>query len=223
MAKKATERKELKKMALTKAKVKEILSAAGVEAEKMADAVEAIIDGHVTTINALREERDNLKADAEKLADTTEELEELKKAVAQNEKDPYKVKYEAIKEEFEGYKADIEKKETARNKENAYKSLLIESGVSEKRISAILKVTDFESIKLDKDGKVEDSENVKKSIKEEWADFIQTKVVKGANPEKPPQNSGTKTMTKEQIEAIKDGTERRKAMMENKELFGIGD
>lgn len=209
-------------MALTKAKVKEILSTAGVEVEKMAEAVDAIIDGHVTSIEALREERNNFKVDAEKYAETAKELDELKKSVAKNEKDPYKVKYEAMKEEFEKYKADVDKKETTRNKETAYKELLKEAGISEKRISSILKVTDLEEMKI-KDGKFEDADNLMKSIKEEWADFIQTESTQGADTKKPPQNNGTKLRTKEEILAIKDGTERRKAMYENKELFGIGD
>lgn len=222
MAKKATERKELKIMALTKAKVKEILSTAGVEADKMNDAVDAIIDGHVTSIDALREERNNYKADAEKYADTSKELEELKKSVAKNEKDPYKVKYEAMKEEFEKYKADVEKKETTRSKESAYKELLKEAGVSDKRIASIIKVTNLEDLKI-KDGKFEDSESLKNSIKEEWADFIVSESTKGAETKKPPINNGTKTRTKDEILAIKDGVERRKAMAENPELFGIGD
>jgi hypothetical protein len=127
-----------------------------------------------------------------------------------------------MKEEFEKYKADVDKKETTRSKEIAYKELLKEVGVSEKRISAILKVTNLEEMKI-KDGKFEDADSLKKSIKEEWADFIQTESTKGADTKKPPQNNGTKTRTKEEIMAIKDGTERRKAMAENPELFGIGE
>ena len=45
-------------MALTKAKVKEILSKAGVEAENMDAAVDSILNGHIASIDALREERD---------------------------------------------------------------------------------------------------------------------------------------------------------------------
>ena len=41
-------------MALTKAQVKEILSEAGADGEKIADAVQKILDGHVATIEALK-------------------------------------------------------------------------------------------------------------------------------------------------------------------------
>ena len=212
-------------MALTKAKVREILSEAGVESEKISDAVDKIIDGHVTSINALREERDNLKKDADKLADTEKELNELKKTIESNEKDPYKVKYEAKKEEFENFKKQIAEKESKKQKEDAYIQLLKESNVSEKRIKAIIKASEdsINSVKFDKDGKIENAEDLKKAIAEEWDDFIEKTVVKGAKTEKPPANDGKQTMTKEQIMAIKNGVERRKAIAENKDLFGIGD
>ena len=67
-------------MALTKAKVKEILSKAGVEAENMDAAVDSILNGHIASIDALREERDGYKKDAERLPDVQKELDDLKKA-----------------------------------------------------------------------------------------------------------------------------------------------
>ena len=68
-------------MALTKTQVKEILSAAGVAADKMDDAVNKIIDGHLTSIDALREQRDGYKADADKLPGVPKELDDLKQTV----------------------------------------------------------------------------------------------------------------------------------------------
>ena len=50
-------------MALTKAQVREILSAAGVTSEHMSDAVDKIIDSHLTSLNALREYVAKYKAD----------------------------------------------------------------------------------------------------------------------------------------------------------------
>ena len=66
-------------MALTKAKVREILSAAGVDSEHSHDAVEAIIDGHLSSIEALREEVAKYKEEAEKLPAVQKELDGFKK------------------------------------------------------------------------------------------------------------------------------------------------
>ena len=184
-------------MALTKAQVKEILSTAGVDSDHMGDAVDKILAGHTASIEALREERDNLKGECEKAKDAMKELEELKKAGGKE--DAFKVKYEAIKEEFAEFKKGIEAEHTKQSKLTAYKALLKECGISEKRIDAVAKVADLESIKLDKDGAIEGLGDLKKSIKEEWSDFIVTESTEGANTATPPAKTGGTTMTKEQI------------------------
>lgn len=70
-------------MALTKAKVREILSEAGVDADHMAAAVGAIIDGHTASINALREERETAQAETERAkSEVTRLTVELQKTTA---------------------------------------------------------------------------------------------------------------------------------------------
>jgi hypothetical protein len=204
-------------MALTKAQVKEILSSAGVDSDHMSDAVDKIIAGHTASIEALREERDTFKAEAEKAGNAAKELEELKKA--SGKEDSFKVKYEAIKEEFAEYKKGIEAEHTKQSKLDAYKALLKEVGISEKRINAVAKVADLESIKLDKEGAIEGVEDLKKALKEEWSDFIVTESEKGASTPTPPTKGGGSKMTREDILAIRDTAARQAAMLENKELF----
>lgn len=182
--------------------------------------IDEIIEAHTETVNALKEERDEFKAQADKVPTLQKELGELKENAEKNEgKNPYKVKYDALKEEFDNYKADVDKKAAKAVKEDAYRSLLKEAGVSEKRIGSVLKVSDVDSIELDKDGKIKGSDKLIDSIKEEWADFIETGKTVGAPTATPPANVGGGKMTKEQIFAIKDTAERQKAMLENKELF----
>ena len=77
----------------------------------------------------------------------------------------------------------------------------------------------MDSIEFDDEGKVKDKDEILKSIKEEWSDFIQTADVKGANTENPPANTGGKTMTKDDIMKVKDTTERQKLIKENIDLF----
>jgi hypothetical protein len=210
-------------MALTNANVKEILSKAGVDGEHMKDAVNEIIEGHTTSIEALREERDSYKEKAQKADDLQKQLEkaqkDLKEATSDEAEEKYKTKYEMLKDEFKEYKKGIEEKATKESKAKAYREILKEAGISDKRIESVLKVSDIDSIEFDDDGKVKDKDELLKGIKEEWSDFIQTADVQGANPENPPANIGGKTMTKEDIMKIKDTSERQKAIKENIELF----
>ena len=210
-------------MALTNANVKEILSKAGVDSENMKEAVNAIIDGHTTSIEALREERDGYKEKAQKADDLAKQLEkvqkELKDATSDESEQKYKTKYEMLKDEFKEYKKEIEAKATKESKAKVYKDILKEAGISDKRIEAVLKVSDIDAIELDDEGKVIGKDDLLKSIKEEWSDFIQTADVQGANTENPPANNGGGTMTKADIFKIKDTAERQKAIKENIDLF----
>jgi len=200
-------------MALTR----KFLQALGIEAEK----IDEIIDAHVEVVNSIKEERDAYKADADALPGVKSELEALKADASNNKENSYKVKYEAIKEEFEEFKKGISEKESKAKKENAYRELLKGAGIPEKRLDAIMRVSDIASIEFDDDGKTKNAEELTKAIKEEWADFIPQTSVKGANMANPPANNGKTTKTKEEIRAIADPIERQKAMMENPSLFGL--
>ena len=183
MAKTAYDRKEDFNMALTKAQVKEILSAAGCPAENVETAVAKILDGHLTSINALREERDGFKAAAEKLKDVQKELDGLK---AKGDPD-WEKKYTDEHSAFETYKKEVETAKAKREKANLYRELLKSNKVDEKRIDAIMKVTDLDKISV-KDGKLEGEDALTESIKKEWAGFILTESERGAKVDNPPQN-----------------------------------
>lgn len=169
-------------MALTR----KFLTALGIDAEK----IDEIIEAHTDTVNALKEERDNYKADAEALPAVTRERDELKEAADKNKDNPYKAQYEDLKQEYENYKADVEAKAKLAKQTAAYRSMLKKAGVSEKRIDSILKVSDVKSIEFDDKGEVKDSDKTVEAIKAEWADFIVKEGTKGAETETPPENNG---------------------------------
>jgi len=201
-------------MALTR----KFLSALGIDEEK----IDEIITAHSETVTALKEERDGFKAKADQYDDiktkydtAQKELEDLKAG-----DDPYKAKYEELKTEYDDYKQKIADKETHDTKVNAYRKLLSEAGISDKRLDSIVKVSDIDSIEME-NGAIKDAETVKENIKNEWADFIVTETTKGANTSTPPANTGGTTMTKEDIRKISDPIARQKAMAENKALFGL--
>lgn len=177
---------------------RKFLAALGIEDEK----VEQIITAHTEVTDALKQERDSYRDKAETVDEVQKELNKTKAKLkefedAENGEDSWKAKYEAEKtakekaeNDLKDYKAGVEAKETLENKKTAYKALLKQNGVSEKRIDTILKVTDFEAISLDKEGKIKDSDKLTETIKSEWADFITTKTEEGANVGNPPANNG---------------------------------
>lgn len=205
-------------MALTKAQVREILSAAGVDNEHMSDAVEKIIDGHLVSVNALREEIGTYKAEAEKLPALQKELEVARSDLAASKKDSWEVKYKAIKEDFETFKTQQAQKEDHTAKETAYRALLKAAGMSEKRIDSVLRVSDVDGVELTEKGEIKGADKLTASIKEEWADFIETIEVQGAVTPNPSVNTGG-VMTRDEIMKIKDPGERQQKIAENIGLF----
>lgn len=152
---------------------------------------------------------------------------QVKTALEENKQDPTPAvkdtqEYKDLKKEFEDYKVEQAKKDTRTAKETAYRALLKEAGVSEKRIEAVLRVSDVDGVELDGKGGIKGADKLSEAIKTEWADFIPTTHTEGAQTATPPVNNGSKpTMTKEQIMDIKDIDERYKAMAEHSDLFGI--
>ena len=198
-------------MALTR----KFLAALGIDEDK----AEQIITAHAETVDGLKAERDKFKTDADKLPAVESELNTLKEKMAGE--DPYKDKFEKVQKEYSEYKKDVEAKATTAKKENAFKAMLKEIGIPEKRIESVLKVSDVAKIEFDDEGKVKDGEKLKEGLKTEWADFIPTTKTEGAKPATPPANGGKSTMTKEQIRAIPDAAARQKAMLDNPTLFGM--
>ena len=91
--------------------------------------------------------------------------------------------------------------------------------MSEKRMDAILKVSDLDGFDLDEEGKIKDAKKVTEAVKEEWADFIVKESTKGAETSTPPANGGGAAMTKDEIMKIRDPMERQNAIAANMGLF----
>lgn len=161
------------------------------------DQAEQIITAHLETVNPLKQERDDFKTKAEQLDGVQKELNTATQKLQEYEnskgKDSWKVKYDTAVEEkktlqqqFDDYKADIAAKELSAKKRSAYKDLLKSAGISEKRLESVLKVSDIDSIELDEDGKIKGSDDLTKTIKDEWADFIGKEETRGADVSNPP-------------------------------------
>lgn len=198
----------------------------GIDAEK----IDEIIALHAETVEALKEQRDGYKTEADKAKEelsgiqkdmdaTKAELDELREA--QGKDAPYKDKYEELKQEYESYKTGIEEKEAKGKVSEAYKAILKEAKIADKYIPVIMKATDLSGFKLDEDGNLEGAKEAKEKAASEWAEFVEKTSAKGTNTSNPPKNTGGSDMTVEEIDAIKDTAERQKAMYEHRDLYGL--
>lgn len=185
------------------------LNATGLTEEQ----VKAVMEEHVSVTDALKADRDKYKAEADKLPGVQKELDDLKGG------DDWKQKYEDEHKAFEDFKTKTAQDAEAAKVRAAYRKLLIEEKIGEKRLDSILKVTDFSKMKLDKDGNLEDVEGLRKAIGDEWGDFKTTVTTKGADVETPPK-TGNGKMTKEEILKIEDTAKRQEAIAQNLDLFG---
>lgn len=184
--------------------------------------VDSIIEEHTAVTDALKEKVSQYETDAKKLAEVEKELNNLKAGG-----DDWEEKYNAEHKAFEAYKKDVEGKAELEKVKTAYRALLKDQKIADKRIETIIKMTDFADIKLTKDGEIANKDKVTERIKEEWADVIPKESEHGTDVETPPGNS--KTLTRESIYAkdehgrYKMSTEERQnAIANNPELFGFG-
>lgn len=194
-------------MALTNAQVREILSEYGVPAENLKSAADRIIQGHVASIDALRETVDGYKQDAEKLADVQKELDALK--LKYQNAEPYQKKFEDMEQQytnehkaFESYKTEQANEKVKQVKTSAYRKMLKDAGIADTQIDSILRVSGekIDSLELDENGIAKNAEAEVSSIKKEWAGFIP--VIKSQTsepPATPPHNTKGAEVTKEQF------------------------
>lgn len=196
-------------------KMKRVLEIINDEDKSPEEKTSLILNEHQLVLSEIKEERDSLKEQAAKAADLQKQLDDL----TANGED-FKAKFEKEHQDFEDFKKKTASEAEAAKIRSAYRKLLADEGISEKRLDSILKITDLTKLKLDKDGNLEDVEGLKKAINDEWGEFKTTVTEKGAVVEKPIQ-TGKATKTKDEIFAIKDTAERQKAIAENHELFGF--
>lgn len=196
-------------MALTR----KMLKAMGIEDEK----IDQIIEEHTESTDALKQQRDEYKAKAEAKATTSTEP----KPKDPEPGDGYKAKYDAEKKAFEDYKANIAAEKAEADKRAKYRELIVKAGVDSKRVDSVLKVSDLSEIKV-KDGAIEGADDLVKSIKEDWADFIPTTQKVGANAPNPPKNDGGAKKL-EDITKMQDPVARQEALAKYIEAQNEGE
>ena len=183
-------------MALTR----KMLKAMGIEDEK----IEQIIEEHTESTDALKQQRDEYKAKAEAKATTSTEP----KPKDHEPIDEYKAKYDAEKKAFEDYKANIAAEKAEADKRAKYRELIEKAGVDEKRIDAVLKISDLSGVTV-KDGAIEGADKLVEGIKADFKEFIPVITTKGADVAKPPAGDGGTAAPKNLRDALHERYEQK--------------
>lgn len=191
------------------AMTRKFLKAMGIEEEK----IEQIIEAHTETVNALKEERDRFKGDAEKLPTVQKELNDLK---AKGD-DGWKEKHDKVKKEYDDYKNEVTAKESKAIKEKAVRAFYEEKGITGKNLEIAMRGSRAEIDGIEMDGdKIKDTASLTALVEGDFSALVSTTTKKGAKTATPP---GGKTepsapKSKEEILKIKDPVERQKAWAE---------
>lgn len=193
-------------MALTR----KLLRSLGIDDEK----IETIIDAHGETVEALKKERDDYKAEAVKVEEMTKQLNDANDKLAKSG-DAAKVQAD-----FDAYKAEVAGEKTRTAKRNAVNEALKNAGVTRDSFrEMLLKTWDMDGVEMDENGTAKNAAEIETKIKTEYADFISTTTTGGTPPVTPPTGGNVK-MTRQEIMNIKDTAARQKAIAENLEAFG---
>lgn len=179
-------------MALTR----KMLKALEIEGDK----ADQIIEAHTDTVDGLKEQLATYKADAEKLAAVQKELDDAQQALKAAKDDGWKDKHDALKKEFEGYKAEITAKETKASKEKAARAYYESKGITGKALDIAMRGSGAEVDALElEDGKIRDAKALDALISGDFSGLvgkITTEGVKTATPPASPASSESKANTR---------------------------
>lgn len=153
------------------------LQAMGIEPEK----IESIIAAHAETVNALKDECDDLRAKADQLAEVQKQLDDLKTTGGDWQK-----KYEDEHTAFEQFKTDTAAAEVIRKKSDVYRDVMRKANIPDKVLDALLKIAEVDMVTLDESGTVTNLKDVENAVKEKFADYIMTESTSLDKPDTPP-------------------------------------
>lgn len=162
---------------------RKMLKAMGIEEEK----IDQIIEAHTETVDAIKEQREAYRADAEKLPGVQRELDALKN----NSGNDYKAKYEKEKKDFQDYKNGIAEKESAAAKEKAARAYFESKGIPADSMGLVIRGAKAEISSLELDGeKIKDSTALDTLLSGDYKGLIGKTTTKGTDTKTPPNTSG---------------------------------
>lgn len=194
-----------------------MLKAMGIDEDK----IEQIIEAHTESTDALKNELNGYKEDAKKLKEVQRELDELKS----DNKEDWKAKHDAVKREFEDYKAELANKEVLGHKKAAFAKIAKSKGITdEKLIELISKSYDFSKEELDGEN-LKNEKAIGDFLATEYSGYVSKDGKVGATVEKPPASTGGYKSKEEIYKKDENGkyvlsaSERQRALAENPEFL----
>ena len=114
----------------------------------------------------------------------------------QNDAKKFKADYEKERSDFEIFRNEQKKKELKAAKERVFRNIIGAAGIAEKRIDAVLRISNLDDLELDGAGVPQNSEILTEKIREEFPEFIVTSKEMGAMVMTPPDMHDTRDLGK---------------------------
>ena len=161
----------------------------GIEDEK----IDQIIEAHTETVSGLKDSLDRAEAAVKDLPGVQKELDAAKAELEAVKKNGWKDKHDALKKEFEDYKAGVTAKETKAAKEAAARSYYESKGITGKSLDIAMRGSgaEIEALEL-ADGKIKDAAALDALVNGDFSGLVSTTTTKGADTPTPPANGGGK-------------------------------
>lgn len=159
--------------------------------------VNAIIENHTETVEALKKERDGYKATAETVGSVTKERDRLQADLEKARKDGSDAA--KVQADFDAYRQQVETGKVNEAKRALIKSALEKAGANPAAIDLMLGTVKLDEVELDGEA-LKDAEAVLKPIREAHGGLFGTVQNHGTPPLNPPGGDGK--MTRESFEKL---------------------
>lgn len=158
--------------------------------------VDTIIEAHTDTVDGLKEQVKNYKADAEKLPNVQKELDDLKAAGDGG----WEEKAKDFEKKYNDLVAENKNKETKAAKESAAKAFFESKGITGNSLEIAMRGSSAEIAALDLDGeKIKDSSALDALVNGTFKALVSTTTTKGANISNPPITTPNKAYSADDI------------------------
>ena len=173
-------------MAFTREYIRKLAKECEVDLPK--DFINGLIDAHIEARDAYAEEQ--TKKNPETKPTNVKDSEEYKK----------------LKQEFDDYKGEVEKKNARATKEQAVRAYFESKGIKGKNLDIAIRGSrsEIDGVELDGD-KIKDSTALDALISGDFSGLVSKTNRTGAKTENPPANSGSSVKTKEEIYKMENG------------------
>lgn len=186
--------------------------------------IQAVMEEHNLVTEALKQQRDGFKADAEKLPEVQQKLQQKLDDLKGIE--DYKAKFEKEHSAFEKFKADVQAEANLGKVREAYKAILADEKISPRWVDPIIRMEDFSSMKLDETGNLADADKLRQMVREKYPEYIATERTEHEKIATPPEVKGGTKLTRDDIfrrdergHYVLSTEERQKAIAENPQAF----